>query len=713
MNAENSKTLLLVEDEAVIALAQKMTLERYGYNVITASTGEKAIELFRNNSSIDLILMDIDLGKGIDGTETAELMLKEKHIPVVFLSSHTEPKIVEKTEAVTSYGYVVKNSGITVLDTSIKMAFKLFEANNNIRAQKMEIEAAYEEMQASNEELEAMNAEMLESEKRLIQSETSTRSKLKAILEPEGDIGALDLADIIDVPAIQFMMEDFYRLTGILGAVLDISGTVLVAAGWQDICTKFHRCNPETRKNCIESDTILSRGIPVGRFKTYRCRNNMWDMATPIEVGGKHVGNVYIGQFFYEEEVPDIEMFRSQARKYGFNEKDYLEAVGRVPHLSRERVETAMSFYSKIAMMISTLSYSTIQLNRKIYENKQTEDMLRRSEEKFRTLYENMVHGVFYQSADGTLTDINPAGLDMFGITRDQFLGRTSYHPEWKVVDEEYRILKPEEHPSMAALKSAKDVDVVVGVYNPAKKEYRWLSVSAKPQFRPGDEKPDHVFVTMHDVTEHRTSEIKTEHLYKEKELLLKEVHHRIKNFMNTIYGLLSLQAESLEDRPSVAALEDAGNRIKSMMLLYDKLYRSPEYSNIPAGDYLSSLVDEILLNFPDSGSITVQKSFDNFILDVKKMQPLGIIVNELLTNTMKYAFKGRAEGVIALSASRSGNHIKIIIRDNGAGIPESVNFENSTGLGLQLVRMLTEQIDGSITIERDKGTKFVLEFEV
>jgi PAS domain S-box-containing protein len=121
------RTILLVEDEVIIAMSEKMQLEKYGYTVSITTSGEKAVEKVDASADIDLILMDIDLGKGMDGTEAAGIILKNQDIPIVFVSSHTEPEIVEKTEKITSYGYVVKNSSITVLDASIKMAFKLFE----------------------------------------------------------------------------------------------------------------------------------------------------------------------------------------------------------------------------------------------------------------------------------------------------------------------------------------------------------------------------------------------------------------------------------------------------------------------------------------------------------------------------------------------------------------------------------------------------------
>jgi len=103
----------------------------------------------------------------------------------------------------------------------------------------------------------------------------------------------MDLAHILDVPAIQSLMDDFFRLTRIGVAILDIKGTVLVAPGWQDICTQFHRVHPETARYCLESDTLLSRGLEPGTFKIYRCKNHMWDMATPIIMGGKHLGNLF------------------------------------------------------------------------------------------------------------------------------------------------------------------------------------------------------------------------------------------------------------------------------------------------------------------------------------------------------------------------------------------------------------------------------------
>jgi len=136
--SKESQTLLLVEDDAIASMAQSMKLQDYGYNVIQVLNGQRAIEAVNSNPVIDLILMDIDLGNKMDGTEAAKIILKDHDIPLLFLSSHTEREIVDKTEDITSYGYVVKETGTTVLDASIKMAFRLHESNKKLNKQRTE-----------------------------------------------------------------------------------------------------------------------------------------------------------------------------------------------------------------------------------------------------------------------------------------------------------------------------------------------------------------------------------------------------------------------------------------------------------------------------------------------------------------------------------------------------------------------------------------------
>lgn len=175
---ERSKTILLVEDEALIALSEKKVLERAGYQAVTANTGEIALTALRCNPSIDLVLMDIDLGTGMDGTEVADRILRERDIPVVFLSSHTEPDIVRKTEGITSYGYIVKSSGSVVLLASIKMAFRLFEARRSLSRELERREELEQSLNQRNENLFALLA---------VSRSLSSTLNLQAVLQTASD----------------------------------------------------------------------------------------------------------------------------------------------------------------------------------------------------------------------------------------------------------------------------------------------------------------------------------------------------------------------------------------------------------------------------------------------------------------------------------------------------------------------------------------------
>src|SRR6266568_7598683 len=177
-----------------------------------------------------------------------------------------------------------------------------------------------------------------QAEQALRESEQRIRLKLDSLLSPQGDIGQLELADIIDASAIQQLMEDFHEIARLPLAVIDLRGKVLVGVGWQDVCTKFHRVHPDTCRNCIESDTQLSAGVPPGEFRLYKCKNDMWDIATPLSVAGHHVGNIFSGQFFFDDEPVDQDRFRSQARRYGFDERELLMKSLRE---GKERLEEA------------------------------------------------------------------------------------------------------------------------------------------------------------------------------------------------------------------------------------------------------------------------------------------------------------------------------------------------------------------------------------
>ena len=222
-----------------------------------------------------------------------------------------------------------------------------------------------------------------QSEQALRVSEEQLRLKLDSILSPDYDVDSEELKNILNISEFQSLMDKFYDVTHVLVAILDLDGNILISRGWQEICTKFHRVHPETAKNCHESDLMLAKTLKRGEHRAYKCKNNLWDIVTPIYVGDRHLANLYLGQFFYDDEAIDYEFFENQAEKYGFDKKEYMAALDRVPRLTREQVDSAVNYYLKLADLISSLSYSNLKLAKLLVDNKQlSTDLEHRVEER-------------------------------------------------------------------------------------------------------------------------------------------------------------------------------------------------------------------------------------------------------------------------------------------------------------------------------------------
>ncbi len=198
-----------------------------------------------------------------------------------------------------------------------------------------------------------------------------------------------------------------------------------------------------------------------------------------------------------------------------------------------------------------------------------------------------------------------------------------------------------------------------------------------------------------------------------DKETLLKEVNHLVKNNIASIESLLSLQLNSISSPEAVSALNDALTRVKGMRILYDKLLLSKDYKDVSIKEYAESLIDAIYNVFSYDESVIVKKDIEDFELSIKLVLPIGIILNELLTNVFKYAFNGRDGGQVSIILDKSVNRISLKISDNGNGLDDDFELDKSTGFGLTIVKMLAEQLNGTFSIENDNGTKSVLNIDI
>ncbi len=227
-----------------------------------------------------------------------------------------------------------------------------------------------------------------------------------------------NLQDMIDIPGLQRLMENFYAATGIPGAILDARGNILVATGWQDICTCFHRVHPVTLQRCLESDAHIKSHLEREGYVQYRCNNGMWDLAVPIVIADEHVATLFLGQFFYEDESPDLAFFRAQAEECGFDAEAYLAALARVPVFSRAKVRAIMDYYRSFVDFLVAKGLAHIR-------EKEIGRSLRQSDERFRNVFEHSSDMIGIVNPDATIRFVSPSTERLLGYRPEELVGRS------------------------------------------------------------------------------------------------------------------------------------------------------------------------------------------------------------------------------------------------------------------------------------------------
>ncbi len=893
MGLSVNKTILLVEDDVILSMAEKKMLEKLGYKVFVANSGEEAIDSFKKNGGINLILMDIDLGAGIDGTQAAEIILGYRYVPIVFLSSHIEAEIVEKTEKITSYGYVVKGSGITVIDASIKMAFKLFEANRKIAESEINQRALISNISDVIAIIGADGVNLYKSPniekwfgwtpEEVIGSSTwknihpdhieETQKIFKKLLdEPGASISGecmylckdgsykwieYNAVNLIQDPVINGIMLNYhdiserkqaekllhqshslleklaclvpgvvyqYRLypdgrsafpysspgmnmiyevtpqqvredaTPVFGrlhpedykmvadAIFESARTLQtfycefrVILPKQGLRWRWSQAHPErtedggTLWHGIISDITERKQAEESLRETNEYLENLinyanapiivWDNSFAItrfnhafeQLSGYDAGEVIskkVDILFPENKVADsLQLIKTavEGQRWESVEIEILRKDG--------KIRTVLWNSANIADKSGKNIAGTIAQGQDITGRKRSEDALQLKikqntvllkaahfilnvenfNEAARHVFDSccMLTGatagyvallsedgsenqVLFLEAGGRDCTVDPSlPMPIRGLRAEAYkTGKAVYDNNFN--SSQWMKFMPQGHMPLN--------NVLFAPLNIGGKTVGIMGVANKPSdFTDEDAHLAEAFGSLAAMSLKnsralqllRKNKDKIQALLLEKELLLKEVHHRIKNNMNTVASIMTLQTENLKEPTAIEAINDARNRVVSMMVLYDKLYRSNDFKETSFKKYISPLLDEIIDNFPNRTLIKIEKNIDDFMIDAKMISHIGIVINELLTNAMKHAFAGRQKGLITVSASIKNNVVTIIVKDDGVGIRESIDISNPDGFGLQLVDMLAKQLRASIKIERGGGSKFILEFNI
>lgn len=217
------------------------------------------------------------------------------------------------------------------------------------------------------------------------------------------------------------------------------------------------------------------------------------------------------------------------------------------------------------------------------------------------------------------------------------------------------------------------------------------------------------------DITESKQAEKQLKEALKEKEILLKEVHHRVKNNLQVISSILNLQSSYVNDENTLNILKESQNRIKSMAFIHESLYQNKDFAQIKFSEYVVNLSNNLFHSYGlNNNLIDLKLEIDEVFLNLDESIPCGLIINELVSNALKYAFVNKNKGEIEIKVKNKGDKIYLSVSDNGVGLPKDFNIENTQTLGLQLVSSLTEQLEAELkwSSKKDKGTKFELEFK-
>ena len=222
------------------------------------------------------------------------------------------------------------------------------------------------------------------------------------------------------------------------------------------------------------------------------------------------------------------------------------------------------------------------------------------------------------------------------------------------------------------------------------------------------------VLYTMRDISHHKQAEAQIQASLDEKEVLLREIHHRVKNNLQIISSLLNLQSSYLNDKASKEVFKESQDRVKSMAMIHQKLYQSGNFEHIEMGEYIEYLVNGLFNSYGvNSDKIKYKTDLQKVYLDIDSAIPMGLIINEIVTNTIKHAFPGELKGEIFIKMAQEEENILIVVADNGIGLPDDLLLDKTGTLGLQLVYNLTRQIDGELEIKRFKGTEFRIKFTI
>lgn len=323
-------------------------------------------------------------------------------------------------------------------------------------------------------------------------------------------------------------------------------------------------------------------------------------------------------------------------------------------------------------------------------------------------LFDDLQIGVVVQDDTSAILLSNSKAETLLGLTKDQLYGRTVYDDGWKIIKPDESPFPASELPAARAISGKMHVkDVIMGVYNPKADDYVWLQVDANPLLDSG-RRVLRVATTFIDISQRKKQEEKLKETLKEKTTLLSEIHHRVKNNLAIVSGLLELQSMEVDPEHKLP-LQRSINRIHSIAMVHELMYETERLSSVNIKHYLKQLIPAIERTMGTKNDVKIELDLEDHELNINQAIPLGLLFNELLTNSFKYAFLNIFNGKINITMKSENDRLQFIYKDNGPGFSKGKGFTNSPSLGLNLIRAQLDQLHSEYKVETKD--KFELQF--
>jgi PAS domain S-box-containing protein len=369
-----------------------------------------------------------------------------------------------------------------------------------------------------------------------------------------------------------------------------------------------------------------------------------------------------------------------------------------------DKSQITVSFDGKIGYDLNGNFKQTHCIFKDITAQKIVENALMESEKYYKTIFENTGTATIIVEEDSTVSLVNTQFENLYGMKWENIDGKlkwtdmvTSEHLSkmWKY--HKLRRLNPNSVPRNY------EFDLVDS-------EGNIKNIFVTVAIIPGTSKS---LVSLQDISYSKMTENKLKTSIKEKDTLLREIHHRVKNNLQIISSLLNLQSRYIKDSEALDVFTESQNRVRSMAIVHEKLYKSDNISKIDFAEYINDLASNLFYNYNiEPNKLTINTNIENIFFDVDTSIPCGLIVNELLTNCVKHAFPGDKTGHINIDVENNEGNYTLNVSDDGVGFPETIDYKNTDTLGLQLVTNLVNQLNGTIEIKNNDGTNIKIKFQ-